>query len=139
MNDHPSSPDQSLTPSPAGTSGVPATPELLALREEPTPPKRPKLVLTLGIVAMIALIAALGGWKALQIKGAIAKGKAFRMPPDAVTSIVVSEETISPVLEAVGWAPKGTAAVHRMLISAALDLEESGRLGCFTPMYLCGA
>ena len=102
MNVHPSSPDQPLTPSPAGTSGLPATPELLALREEPTPPKRPKLVLTLGIVAMIAFIAALGGWKAMQIKGAIAKGKAFRMPPDAVTSIVVSEETISPVLEAVG-------------------------------------
>jgi len=46
---------------------------------------------------------------------------------------------MTTVLEAVGWAPKGTAAVHRMLISAALDLEESGRLGCFTPMYLCGA
>lgn len=102
MNDHSSSPAQPLAPSPAGTPGVPATPEIIALREEPTPPKRPKLVLVLGIVAMIAFIAALGGLKALQIKEAIAKGKAFRMPPDAVTSLVVAEETISPVLEAVG-------------------------------------
>ena len=43
---------------------------------------------------------------------------------------------LTSVLEFVGWAPKGTAAVHGMLISAALDLEESGRLGVFTPMYL---
>ena len=44
---------------------------------------------------------------------------------------------LTSVLEFVGWAPKGTAAVHGMLISAALDLEESGRLGVFTPMFLC--
>jgi 24-methylenesterol C-methyltransferase len=41
------------------------------------------------------------------------------------------------LLELIGWAPAGTAAVHKMLINAALDLEESGRLGVFTPMYLC--
>jgi 24-methylenesterol C-methyltransferase len=44
---------------------------------------------------------------------------------------------ITAVLEFVGWAPAGTAAVHKMLINAALDLEEAGRLGVFTPMYLC--
>ena len=44
---------------------------------------------------------------------------------------------ITNVLEFIGWAPAGTAAVHKMLINAALDLEESGRLGVFTPMYLC--
>jgi 24-methylenesterol C-methyltransferase len=44
---------------------------------------------------------------------------------------------ITAVLETVGWAPKGTAAVHKMLINAALDLEESGRTGVFTPMFLC--
>lgn len=40
-------------------------------------------------------------------------------------------------LETVGWAPKGTSAVHKMLISAAKDLVRSGELGIFTPMYLC--
>lgn len=44
---------------------------------------------------------------------------------------------LTTVLEFVGWAPKGTAAVHKMLINAALDLEESGQLGVFTPMFLC--
>jgi 24-methylenesterol C-methyltransferase len=44
---------------------------------------------------------------------------------------------LTAVLEAIGWAPKGTAAVHKMLISAALDLEEAGREGVFTPMFLC--
>lgn len=69
---------------------------------EETPPKRPKLVLLLAISAMILLIAGIGVWKAMQISQAIAMGKAFKMPPDAITSLTVSEETISPVLEAVG-------------------------------------
>ena len=99
MNELQSSSEQPLTP----TAPVsPASPELIALREEQTHPKRPKLVLILGIAGMIAFILALGAWKTLQIKDAIAKGKAFRIPPDAVTSLVVSEETVSPVLEAVG-------------------------------------
>jgi membrane fusion protein (multidrug efflux system) len=51
---------------------------------------------------MILLIIGLGAWKALQISQAIAMGKAFKMPPDAVTTVTVSEETISPILEAVG-------------------------------------
>jgi membrane fusion protein (multidrug efflux system) len=51
---------------------------------------------------MIIFIAAIAGWKALQISQAIAMGKSFKMPPDAVTSITVSPETINPVLEAVG-------------------------------------
>jgi len=40
------------------------------------------------------------------------------------------------LLELIGWAPAGTAAVHKMLINAALDLEESGRLGVFTVRLL---
>jgi len=67
-----------------------------------TEPKRPKLVLLLAIIMMVLLITGLGALKALQISQAIAMGKAFKMPPDAVTSLKVSEETISPVLEAVG-------------------------------------
>jgi hypothetical protein len=50
---------------------------------------------------MLLFIVGIAGWKALQISKAIAMGKAFRMPPDAVTSFVVNEETISPVLESV--------------------------------------
>ena len=77
-------------------------PGMLSLKMEETPPKRPKLVLLLAISAMIILIAGIGVWKAIQISQAIAMGKAFKMPPDAITSLTVSEETISPVLEAVG-------------------------------------
>ena len=81
---------------------TPASPEVIALHEEPTPPKRPRLVLILSILGMILLIAGIAGWKALQISKAIAMGKAFRMPPDAVTSLVVSESETAPALEAVG-------------------------------------
>ena len=75
---------------------------MLSIKEEQTPPRNPKLVLVIAISAMILLIIGLGSWKALQISHAIAMGKAFKMPPDAVTTVTVSEETISPVLEAVG-------------------------------------
>ena len=77
---------------PSGTISIP----------DETAPKRPKLVLLLAIIMMVLLITGLGALKALQISQAIAMGKAFKMPPDAVTSLKVSEETISPVLEAVG-------------------------------------
>jgi len=75
---------------------------MLSIKEEQTPPRNPKLVLVIAISAMILLIIGLGSWRALQISQAIAMGKAFKMPPDAVTTVTVSEETISPVLEAVG-------------------------------------
>ena len=75
---------------------------MLSIKEEQTPPRNPKVVLVIAISAMILLIIGLGAWKALQISQAIAMGKAFKMPPDAVTTVTVSEETISPVLEAVG-------------------------------------
>lgn len=44
---------------------------------------------------------------------------------------------VTVILETVGWAPKGTSAVHKMLISAASDLVRSGDLGVFTPSFLC--
>jgi len=75
---------------------------MLSIKEEQTPPRNPKLVLVIAISAMILLIIGLGSWRALQISQAIAMGKAFKIPPDAVTTVTVSEETISPVLEAVG-------------------------------------
>lgn len=81
---------------------TPASPEVIALHEEQTPPKRPRLVLFLSVLGMILLVACIAGWKALQISRAIAMGKAFRMPPDAVTSLVVAESETAPSLEAVG-------------------------------------
>lgn len=81
---------------------TPAAPEVIALHEEQTPPKRPKLVLFLSVTGMLLVIAMIGAVKARQISEAIAKGKAFKMPPDAVTTIKVKEESVEPVLEAVG-------------------------------------
>jgi membrane fusion protein (multidrug efflux system) len=72
------------------------------MHQEQTPPKRPKLVLLLAIVAGVLFIIGIGGWKAMQISQAIAMGKAFTMPPDAITSLKVSQETVAPVLETVG-------------------------------------
>lgn len=88
--------------SPSPQAITPAGPEIIALKQEPTPPKRPRLVLAAAIVGMILFIVAIGAWKAWQISQAIAMGKAFRMPPDAVTSLKVTQEKVSPTLEAVG-------------------------------------
>lgn len=86
----------------SGKAIAQTAPKIISLAEEPGEPRHPKLVFSAAIVAMLFFIAAVAGWKALQISKAIAAGKAFRMPPDAVTSFVVAEETISPVLESVG-------------------------------------
>ena len=40
------------------------------------------------------------------------------------------------VLEFIRFAPKGTQAVHTMLLKAAVNLEKGGDLGIFSPMYL---
>ena len=93
MSDESPNPQQAITPS---------SPEVITIAPEPIPPKRPKLVLTLSIVGMVIVILALGGIKFFQISQAIAKGKSFKMPPDAVTSLTVKEEIAAPVLEAVG-------------------------------------
>jgi membrane fusion protein, multidrug efflux system len=93
MNDFTTETDKAITQN---------SPEVIALQEEPTPPRRPRLVLILSIVGMTLLIVGIAGWKALQISKAIAMGKAFRMPPDAVTSLVVKESETAPSLEAVG-------------------------------------
>jgi len=74
----------------------------LLLPEESIPPKHKTRTLFLAILGMIIFIATIAGWKALQISQAIAMGKSFKMPPDAITSITVSPETVNPVLEAVG-------------------------------------
>ncbi len=93
MSEEPSSYQQSITP---------AQPEVITLADDPKPPKHPKFVLILSIIGMLLVILALGGIKFFQISQAIAKGKSFKMPPDAVTSLTVKEEVVAPVLEAVG-------------------------------------
>ncbi len=93
MSDEPTSPNQSITP---------VTPEIITLSDNPSPPKHPKRTLLLAVTGMLLFLVAIGGWKAWQISQAIAMGKAFRMPPDAVTSLKVTRETVSPTLEAVG-------------------------------------
>jgi len=95
---------------------TPAGPEVITLADDPTPPKRPKLVLVIAILAMLLFIVAIGFVKANQITQGIAKGKAFKMPPDAVTSLVVKEESLSPVLEAIG----SLASPQGVMISADL-------------------
>ena len=39
-------------------------------------------------------------------------------------------------MEGVGIAPRGSISVHNMLLRAADNLVEGGRLGIFTPLYL---
>lgn len=95
MADVPLSPAQNHPPA------VPPR-EVITLSEEPTPPKHPRRTFILATLGMLLFILLIGGFKAYQISQAIAAGKAFRMPPDTVTSLKVSEERSVPVLEAVG-------------------------------------
>jgi membrane fusion protein (multidrug efflux system) len=109
-DDSPSFPQHTDLPIPAIVPGT------LAVHEEPTPPKRPKLIVFLAILGMILFIVGIAGWKAMQITKAIAMGKAFKMPPDAITSLKVKEETVSPVLETVG----SLASLQGVMLSADL-------------------
>ena len=43
---------------------------------------------------------------------------------------------LTAFLEFIRFAPKGTQAVHTMLLKAAVNLEAGGDLGIFSPMYL---
>jgi membrane fusion protein, multidrug efflux system len=70
--------------------------------ETPGKPRRPVTVVILSVLAMLLLIAGIAALKARQISQAIAMGKAFKMPPDAVTTVKVSPETIQPSIPAVG-------------------------------------
>jgi membrane fusion protein, multidrug efflux system len=86
-----------------------------------------RLIVTLGIA--VALIATLGFVKFKQIQTAIAEGAAFQPPPEAVTTIVATEEAWPATLNAIGT----TVAVHGVTVSADLPgtvdriLFESGQ------------
>ncbi|HEX6463966.1 MAG TPA: efflux RND transporter periplasmic adaptor subunit [Vicinamibacterales bacterium] len=68
------------------------------------------------LAATIAIVAALGFIKFKQIQTAIAQGAAFKMPPEAVTTIVAASEAWPASLTAIGT----VAPVHGVTVSADL-------------------
>src|SRR6185295_12301903 len=71
----------------------------------------------IGMLAVtLALVAALGFVKFKQIQTAIAQGAAFQPPPEAVTTIVASQEAWPSTLTAIGT----VAAVRGVTVSADL-------------------
>lgn len=75
---------------------------------------RKRMLLMLGLVAIF--VAAIGTVKFLQIQAAIAQGASFRMPPEAVTTIVANREEWPATLDAIGT----VAAVRGVVVSADL-------------------
>jgi membrane fusion protein (multidrug efflux system) len=68
------------------------------------------------LAATITIVAALGFVKFKQIQTAIAQGAAFKMPPEAVTTIVAARDTWPSTLTAIGT----VAPVHGVTVSADL-------------------
>jgi membrane fusion protein (multidrug efflux system) len=68
------------------------------------------------LAATLVIVAALGFVKFKQIQSAIAQGAAFQPPPEAVTTIVASEEKWPSTLTAIGT----VAAVRGVAVSADL-------------------
>jgi membrane fusion protein, multidrug efflux system len=73
-----------------------------------------RMILMLAVTA--AIVAGLGFVKFKQIQIAIAQGAAFQPPPDAVTTIVATQETWPATFTAIGT----MAAVHGVTVSADL-------------------
>src|SRR3954451_4341977 len=68
------------------------------------------------VAATLAIVAGLGFVKFKQIQTAIAQGAAFQPPPEAVTTIVTSQEQWPSTLTAIGT----VAAVRGVTVSADL-------------------
>src|ERR1051326_3392052 len=68
------------------------------------------------LAATIAIVAALGFVKFKQVQTAIAQGAAFQPPPEAVTTIVASEERWPNTITAIGT----VAAVPGVAVSSDL-------------------
>ncbi len=75
---------------------------------------RKQMLIMLAVVG--AFIAAIGAYKFLQIKAAIAAGASWQPPPEAVTTIVTSREDWPATLTPIG----SVAAVHGVTVSADL-------------------
>ena len=73
-----------------------------------------RLIVTL--LAMAAILGALGFVKFKQVKVAIAQGAAFQIPPTAVTTVVAKRETWPSTLTVIGTA----AAIQGVTVSADL-------------------
>jgi membrane fusion protein, multidrug efflux system len=66
--------------------------------------------------AVLLVIAALGTWKYLQVRRAMAGGSGFQPPPEAVTTVVVAEQEWPSTLQAIG----SVQAVQGVTVSADL-------------------
>ena len=81
------------------------------------------------VLAAFVFIAAIGAVQYGQIKQGLAQQKAFKMPPEAVTNVVVKDASWSGSIESIGT----VAAVHGVTVSADLPgivskiLFESGQ------------
>jgi membrane fusion protein, multidrug efflux system len=73
-----------------------------------------RLIVT--VVAMAAILGALGFVKFRQVEAAIAQGATFQIPPTAVTTVVAKRETWPSTLTVIGTA----AAVEGVTVSADL-------------------
>lgn len=88
--------------------------------------KRRMLVM---LAVMGTFVLAIGTFKFLQVRAAMAQGAAFRPPPEAVTTVVTREDRWPATLSAIGT----VTAVHGVTVSADLpgvvvDVDiESGR------------
>jgi membrane fusion protein (multidrug efflux system) len=68
------------------------------------------------LIAVTAVIVGVGLVKFLQIQAAIANGKSWAQPPEAVTTVVASQETWPSTLDAIG----SVSAVHGVTLAADL-------------------
>jgi membrane fusion protein (multidrug efflux system) len=68
------------------------------------------------LAAVVLFIGAIGSFKVLQIRAAIAAGAAWQPPPEAVTTIVAREARWPSTLSAIG----SVTAVHGVVVSADL-------------------
>src|SRR3982750_1653436 len=81
------------------------------------------------LAVVILFIAAVGGYKAMQIRAAIAQGSHYQPPPETVTTAVAKQEEWDTTVNAIGT----VAAVQGVTVSADLPgvveriLFESGQ------------
>src|SRR6267378_1713495 len=68
------------------------------------------------LAVMVVFITTIGFVKFMQIRAAIAQGASYQPPPEAVTTIITSNETWPATLNAIGT----VAAVHGVTVSADL-------------------
>jgi membrane fusion protein (multidrug efflux system) len=68
------------------------------------------------LVVVVAFIAAIGAYKFLQIKKAIAQGSSYQPPPEAVTTVVAQAEQWNATLKAIGT----VTAVQGVTVTADL-------------------